>query len=93
MTILVVKNRPFAALRGKLTEYGIDQQYLAEYLGISPRCMVARLNAESQWDLDEMWMIMDLIEAPETMLHKYFPPRQDVHRIRKQQLQKMAKEA
>lgn len=65
--------RPYAALRAKMVERGIDQIYLAKITGLSQCRMSQRFTAKSPWKLDEMYKVMDFLNLPYEDMSFYFP--------------------
>lgn len=66
--------RPYQKLRGRLKEYGIEQKYLAELLGVSVSYLSARYSGREPWQQDHMYKIMELINADYSELAELFPP-------------------
>lgn len=62
-------------LSGKLRQLGIRQKDLAVNLGISKSQVSMRFNGWIPWKINEMYTIMDIIQAPPEELHIYFPPK------------------
>ncbi len=66
--------KPFARLRGKMSEMDINGNALANYLGKSPSYVSYRLTHYSSWELDEAYKVLKLLNIPEEEIFTYFPP-------------------
>ena len=80
------KRRMYKALRGVMLELDILQPELAKALGMVPQSLSARMRGVTPWKLDEMYTVLDYINArakddglplscPYEKLHEIFPPR------------------
>jgi len=65
--------RPFKKLRDMLHENEITQVDLARYLGLGTATVSNRLCNREEWRLEEMYMVMDMLHLPHTMLTELFP--------------------
>lgn len=64
----------FKALRWEMMQRDVDVKLLARRLGRSPSYIRARLNAESPWELDECYKILDMLRVPHDRFVEIFPP-------------------
>lgn len=65
--------RPYKILRDLLHQNEITNEILAEELNVTHTTVSRKLNAHTQWTLDQMYHILDMIgEKPERM-HVIFP--------------------
>ena len=72
----------FRKLRGKLCEMDLDQEYLAEKLGICVMSVSRKMTGKRPWALPEMYAVMDLIQEPYEKLHIYFPKAENLQKRR-----------
>jgi len=63
----------FRKLRGKLKEFDIDQSYLADKFGVNVMTVSHCMTGKTQWRLDWMYAILDLIHESPEQLNTYFP--------------------
>lgn len=63
----------FRKLRGKLREFDIDQDYLADCFGVCTMTISHCMTGKKQWPLDWMYSILELVQEPPELLHVYFP--------------------
>ena len=63
----------FLKLRGRLQELGIDHKYLAKKLKMCPASLSGRMTGRIQWQMSEMYAVMDVIRIQHDRLHEYFP--------------------
>lgn len=63
----------FRKLRGKLKEFDIDQSFLAEKLGICSMSVSHKFTGKAEWQLGDMYAVLDLIHEPPEQLNAYFP--------------------
>lgn len=66
--------KPFAKLRGKMSEMDINNNALANFLGRSPSYVSTRMTHNYSWELDEIYKILDLLMIPQEEIFTYFPP-------------------
>ena len=62
-------------LRAKMLESGVDVKTICEVCGISYPSFYRKLNAHTEWTLEECYQIMDLLGRPYTDLPLLFPRR------------------
>lgn len=65
--------RKFEKLRVSLRREGIDQQYLSKQIGRSTPYISERLCGHREWQLEDIYSIMDLIHRPYEEIPIYFP--------------------
>lgn len=65
--------RPFNKLRGLLREYDLECKDLADVLNISKASVSRRMNALGEWQLSEIWQVMEYLRIPANRMHEYFP--------------------
>lgn len=58
----MMKEKPYAKLRGRMAEKGISQKLLAKQLGISETAMANKFNALSDFKAKEMQIIYNILE-------------------------------
>jgi len=63
----------FRELRGHLAELGMDHKYFAEKLGMCPASFSGRMTGRLQWQMNEMYAVMDTLKIPYEQLSEYFP--------------------
>ena len=63
----------FGKLRGKLVEMDIDYTYLSKEIDLGVTSISLRMTGKREWQLTEMYAILDLINEPYNRLHEYFP--------------------
>ena len=64
----------FKALRWEMLQHDVDVKLLARRLLRSESYIRARLNAESPWELDECYKILDMLRVPHERFVEMFPP-------------------
>ena len=57
-------SRPYQAVRAELFANEIGQELLARRLRISAHTVSRKLNAHTEWTLEECYQIMDLLGRP-----------------------------
>ncbi len=67
------RRKTYTRLVGMLHAKGYDQRAVAEQLGISISGVSRRYTGHTPWHIDEMYCLMDMIQAPYKQLHKIFP--------------------
>ena len=60
-------------LRGLMREYGDTQDDSARVLLVSRATVSNRMRGESDWNLSEMYALMDRYHVPHDRLHEVFP--------------------
>ena len=63
----------FVRLKRRLHKNGYNLPEVAELLNMSKTSVSRRYRALEPWSLDEMYVLMDAINAPYTELHTIFP--------------------
>lgn len=71
------KTNKYMRLKGRMTQLGILQEDLAAFMKLSPAVISSRFTGRSDWRIEEMYHIMDIIKAPYSDLHLYFPRHGD----------------
>lgn len=66
-------SRPFQAIRSELYANEIGQEMLARRLRISAHTVSRKLNAHTEWTLEECYQVLDLLGRPYTDLPVMFP--------------------
>lgn len=66
--------KPFAKLRGKMSEMDINNNALANFLNRSPSYVSTHMTHSQSWELDEIYKILDLLMIPPEEIFTYFPP-------------------
>jgi len=66
-------SEPFARLRLRLKELGMDHGYLAKKLGMYPHTLSKRMTGKLPWQLSEMYTVLDTLLLPYDLMHEYFP--------------------
>lgn len=67
--------RRYEYLRMRLSEYDIDQKYLAEeVLHKSTAYVSERMSGKRPWGQDDQYAIMNVVNEPYERLHVMFPP-------------------
>lgn len=66
-------SRPFQAIRAELYANEIGQELLARRLRISAHTVSRKLNAHTEWTLEECYQMLDLLGRPYTDLPILFP--------------------
>lgn len=66
--------KPFSRLRKAMKNVDADAYVLARKLRVSTTTISKKLNGHTQWKLDEMYVVLDLLGKPVKDLHLYFPP-------------------
>ncbi|MBQ8216455.1 MAG: hypothetical protein IJZ91_00685 [Oscillospiraceae bacterium] len=66
--------RPHAKLRGAMMASDIDCAYIARKLLRGITYVSLRMSGHEAWHIDECYKILDMIHAPYSQLHEYFPP-------------------
>ena len=74
--------KPYALLRTKMAEMGVDREYLARAAKRSVSYLETRLSGRKAWDQDDMFAIMDLLYISHDETHIYFPPKGDKSNLR-----------
>lgn len=65
--------RPYKLLRNLLHSFDITNEVLAEELGIGMDTVSRKLNCRSDWTLEQMYSILELIQEPAHRMHEIFP--------------------
>lgn len=65
--------RLFSRLRLAMVDADVDAHVLARTLGVSAWTVSQKLNNHSEWSLDEMYAVLDLLGRPAKDLHLFFP--------------------
>lgn len=65
--------RLYNKLRGLMREFGDTQETLAQVLLVSRVTVSNRMRGESDWQLGEMYALMDRYHVPYSKLHEVFP--------------------
>jgi len=65
--------RLFSRLRTALTDADVDAPVLARALGVSQCTVSKKLNGHTQWNLDEMYAVLELLGRPAKDLPVLFP--------------------
>lgn len=68
------KSYLFPRLRGRLTQLGMTQKYLAKELGIGFASLNHRMNGKYPWNLDEAYKVCEILDIPKDEIYIYFPP-------------------
>ena len=66
--------RLFSRLRKVMVNVDADADVLARKLGVSKTTISKKLNGHTQWKLDEMYTVLDLLGRPASDLPVLFPP-------------------
>lgn len=67
--------KPYAKLRGRLTECGYTQLDLANFVGKSPSYVSERMAGKRyDWEISEAYLILDRLDVPTNEIFNYFPP-------------------
>ena len=66
--------KPFAKLRGRMSEMDIDGNSIANFLGKSPCYVSNRLTMRYSWELNDIYRVMDFLKIPYAEIFTYFPP-------------------
>ncbi len=74
--------KKFAKLRTAVHEMGYTIADVAGNLGKSVGAINARFNGHQQWELDDMYSILEMLDIPLTELPIYFPPEGQNNRIK-----------
>lgn len=67
------RKRTFLKLRALMTEYEYTIEELGYRIGRSRSYMNQCFCGGSQWELSDMYRILDLFQIPHERLHEYFP--------------------
>ena len=65
--------RLFCKLRGLMHEYGDTQDDVARALLLARASVSNRMRGASDWNLSEMYALMDRYHVPHDRLHEIFP--------------------
>ena len=65
--------QPFARLRSRLRESGMEHDYFARRLHMAAASLSRRMTGKLQWQLSEMYAAMDILGLPYELLSEYFP--------------------
>lgn len=65
--------RPYNKLRALLREYDLEQEDLARQLNISKSSLSRRMMGRGEWQLSEVWQVMEYLQIPANRMHEYFP--------------------
>ncbi len=65
--------KPFRVLRGYLTAAGIEQNYLADLMGVSLSYVSSRMTAKRPWDMQDVYFLMDTLHIPYEQMNIVFP--------------------
>ena len=65
--------RLYSKLRGLMREYGDTQDDIARVLLVSRATVSNRMRGESDWNLGEMYALMDRYHVPYSKLNEVFP--------------------
>ena len=63
----------YGKLRGKMREKGINGNYLARKLDMTPQSVSHRMTGKTPWRMDEMYNILSMLGEPDSKLSEYFP--------------------
>ena len=63
----------YGKLRGKMREKGINGNYLARKMGMTPQSVSYRMTGKTPWRMDEMYNILSMLGEPDNKLSEYFP--------------------
>ena len=63
----------YGKLRGKMREKGINGNYLARKLDMTPPSVSHRMTGKAPWRMDEMYNILSMLGEPDNKLAEYFP--------------------
>ena len=63
----------YGKLRGKMRENGINGNYLARKLDMTPQSVSYRMTGKTPWRMDEMYNILSMLGEPDSKLSEYFP--------------------
>ena len=63
----------YVKLRGKMREKGINGNYLARKMGMTPQSVSYRMTGKTSWRMDEMYNILSMLGEPDSKLSEYFP--------------------
>ena len=66
--------RLFSRLRKVMVNVDADAYVLARKLGVSKTTISKKLNGHTQWKLDEMYAVLDLLGRSTSDLPALFPP-------------------
>ena len=66
----MMKEKPYAKLRGKMAEKGISQERLAKAIGISKTALSMKLSGEREFRFKEMECIYKVLELED--VQSYF---------------------
>lgn len=64
--------KPFLQLKRELKYRGIDTPYLARRLGLKPTAAYDRLSGRTQWRLNEMYAVLDMMHMEPEKLSELF---------------------
>ncbi len=59
-------------LKKKMKENRYSQGLIAQEIGLTPSAMSARMNQKTEWRLEEMSKIMNLLKIPPSQIVEYF---------------------
>lgn len=68
----------YRKLRAAMVEFGIDRDYLAEKLGVSPNTIDCRFSGRYPWTDDEEYAVLDILNEPDEKKHVFFPRNRGV---------------
>lgn len=60
-------------LAGRLRQLGLQQSDIGRELDLCQTAVSHRFNGRTPWTVDEMYKVLDLIDAAPEELHVYFP--------------------
>lgn len=69
---MMMPKKTYHKLRGRMFEYGITQEEIAEHLGRSKSYVSKRFNCNQQFELSDVYNICGMLDINEKEIHIYF---------------------